>query len=342
MSWTARVAKFRQVSDEVARREGPEVVATHRIADKNIPRMARYIETVLANLREAVTPGLVGRALDSGAPIAMIDRWLDEHLEELVPVAKAEIPPDINATYGAIIGEAGELWTSLHAGEFVFDHIDPETVNAAKRSAAAMVTGVRSEVRSAIQEAIVGSVSGNLTRQQTVRVVRGAVGMSGPQARAYANLASAAYAGQGPMTNAERALFSRAQGFKLQGQTRLKRNMNPAAIRRMLDQYERRAIAHRAQTIARTETMRASNLGKLQGARQFVAATNNTRLVLEWVTTFDDRTCQICVGLDGKVVDDGTAFVSNIGQELATETPPIHPRCRCVLDTRTEIVDTPV
>ena len=68
----------------------------------------------------------------------------------------------------------------------------------------------------------------------------------------------------------------------------------------------------RAKMIARTEVIRASNTAAL--ARYKEAGVK----MYEWSTAFDERTCEICAGLDGH------RFQIGRGRQ-----PPIHPNCRC-------------
>ena len=60
----------------------------------------------------------------------------------------------------------------------------------------------------------------------------------------------------------------------------------------------------RALTIARTETMRAANMGQqlLWKQAQAQGLIDPTRVVREWIVTRDDRTCPICRPMDGKRV----------------------------------------
>jgi SPP1 gp7 family putative phage head morphogenesis protein len=80
------------------------------------------------------------------------------------------------------------------------------------------------------------------------------------------------------------------------------------------------AIAHnghyaRTELIARTEMMRASNLGA-------AAVDEANRDILEgweWMATRDSRTDSQCAALDGRV----------FGLDSDRSRPPLHPRCRC-------------
>jgi SPP1 gp7 family putative phage head morphogenesis protein len=76
-----------------------------------------------------------------------------------------------------------------------------------------------------------------------------------------------------------------------------------------------RGLYARLEMIARTEILRASNMG----AMAIYEANQDVLKGWEWVATKDERTCDICGPRDGKK----HAFDSN-----ATK-PPAHPRCRC-------------
>lgn len=85
----------------------------------------------------------------------------------------------------------------------------------------------------------------------------------------------------------------------------------------------------RAETIARTETMRASNEGQNAAWEQAQDAGLLTGdEVRVWITTPDDRLCPICEPLDGERAAFGDTFEVD-GDDL--EGPPAHPNCRCVL-----------
>jgi SPP1 gp7 family putative phage head morphogenesis protein len=72
---------------------------------------------------------------------------------------------------------------------------------------------------------------------------------------------------------------------------------------------------NRAQTIARTEILGASNQGNLLGYKESGIGQ------VEWLTARDERTCEICNPMDGDI--------ENIG-----DAPPLpastHPNCRCI------------
>ena len=99
----------------------------------------------------------------------------------------------------------------------------------------------------------------------------------------------------------------------------------------------------RAEMIARTETIWAWNEGARQGYEQSGVVTR-----LEWLASDDERTCQWCPQMDGKVIsieedflNKGDDFVGSEGGVLTASYdsvghPPLHPMCRCTVIPVTE------
>lgn len=80
-------------------------------------------------------------------------------------------------------------------------------------------------------------------------------------------------------------------------------------------------IVRQSDVIARTEIMRVSN-----SVQKGIYDKNQDILKgVQYVATLDDRTCEVCGAIDGKV------FYYNKNPVSASEQPPRHPRCRCVL-----------
>jgi HK97 family phage portal protein len=113
------------------------------------------------------------------------------------------------------------------------------------------------------------------------------------------------------------------------------------------------ADSNRAEMIARTESIRASNSASVEAYRQ-----SGVVVAKEWLTERDNRTCPFCNKLDGKAIglnknyfNKGDTFKAKDenGNEVTLKIelanvgePPVHPDCRCttipVIDTSTEAV----
>lgn len=86
----------------------------------------------------------------------------------------------------------------------------------------------------------------------------------------------------------------------------------------------------RAEEIARTETMTASNAGQQQAWSQAVddgLLTGQEKQ--EWIVTPDDRLCPECEDMDGEQAGLDEPFHSREYGDV--DVPPLHPRCRCTV-----------
>lgn len=83
--------------------------------------------------------------------------------------------------------------------------------------------------------------------------------------------------------------------------------------------------------ISRTETSRATNFVAVEGYRQSGVVKGK-----EWLTAFDERTCEECISMNGKVVELDENFFDK-GEEVGdleldydnVGYPPLHVNCRC-------------
>lgn len=90
-------------------------------------------------------------------------------------------------------------------------------------------------------------------------------------------------------------------------------------LRNRIEEYYSRANRVRATMVARTEVITASARGTEEAYRELGVQK------VEWYTALDERTCEECVPLHGKIypIDEGPR-------------PALHPQCRCVILSVTE------
>jgi len=109
-------------------------------------------------------------------------------------------------------------------------------------------------------------------------------------------------------------------------------------VARTIKNIYKQASTVRAVRIARTEILKAGNRGALEAYKQSGVVVSK-----EWFTALDERVCQWCNPLHGKVVsvdkvyfNEGETFIGEKGGKLNFRlddvvTPPLHPSCRCTL-----------
>jgi hypothetical protein len=182
---------------------------------------------------------------------------------------------------------------------FRFDGKNPTAQRVAARQAAAMVTRIARETRAAIRDLIVRSIRDGIPVYDAARLIRGMVGMNGPQAAA--------------------ALAYRAQ--------LIDSGLSIAKVDVLVDRYVEKKIAERADTIARFEVMDALNEGARESYRQAQDdGLLTAQAVKEWIVTPDDLLCAYCAPMDGVQVALGASFQTELGK---VDGPPLHPNCRC-------------
>ena len=78
------------------------------------------------------------------------------------------------------------------------------------------------------------------------------------------------------------------------------------------------AAKQRMELLARTEIVRAYHAGVIQEYRAWGVTT--VSIDVEWRTAGDDRVCDLCAPLEGKIftLDEVEGMI------------PLHPQCRCV------------
>jgi hypothetical protein len=115
---------------------------------------------------------------------------------------------------------------------------------------------------------------------------------------------------------------------------RNKEALSRAQIDKMVARYAERQLKHRAEMIARTETIRAANAGQveswMQAQEQGLTGTMRER----WLVASDERLCPNCQEIPGMNPDGvviGGMFQTPYGPIMH---PPAHPMCRCSLGIR--------
>lgn len=266
---------------------------------------------------------------DEGDWIELIDLldWLsfETHLTEAItPTIKAVIQGEGWATHndtmrmlnafperspapGSLRAPAGMAGSLYATGRF--DMTNPFAIRQAEGFAADLVREISRSTQRSIRDAVVTSFREGVTVDVLAKRLRDSLGLTSLQARAVHNY-----------------------------RDRLERGgMDLERVDVLTRRYWRRTLNRRAQTIARTEIMRASNFGRQQAWLSAADAglLDANMSVKEWVTapegpSFDPSkptVCPLCGPMDGvKVMGLETPF--KVGRR-EVQMPPSHPNCRC-------------
>ncbi len=284
-----------------------------RIADSLQPEIRRTFLNAITELKRSVPIGQITNLLEEGK--------LSATLEALSQVS---LTPQQLAPINDAILQTVTLSAELTVAEFGLDFslVNERAVRYASETAGRLIVGIDSTTTEAIADIVSRGLREGIAPRSQARLIQQIVGLTPRDALAV---------------------------------DRFKTGMVRDGIREALagdraERMARRRLRRRAENIARTETIRAANMGTQFGwdaAQDAGLLPQGTQKV--WIATEDSRTCPICAVLDGKVVPLGEVFDVQVeatsftidGQEIrvsgtrplrrpsTTRTPPAHPSCRC-------------
>jgi len=182
--------------------------------------------------------------------------------------------------------------------ELRFDLLNPRAVEFINQHTGELITQITEESRQAIRAIIRQAFEEGGHPYEQARKIRNYIGLTERQMRA--------------VDNYWRRLAE-------DGTRPLKQ------VNEMADNYAKRLLRRRAELIARTETMAASNYGVRECWSQAVeeGLLDPNEVEREWIYTPDERACERCEEMDGKRAPiNGTYEGGIVG-------PPLHPACRC-------------
>ncbi len=228
------------------------------------------------------------------------------------------MPPVLSDTLkdgGSMAGRTAKVEQSYKTAEVTlsFDRTNPLAEQWAFNHSSQLILEISEETKRAIQVIIGNAYQQQYTVQQAARLIRNQIGLNERLALA--------------VSRAYEVLLAADDSVVLLGKTPVRipiGGLSDAIIAKRINDYSQRLLNYRSRMIARTETIRAANVGQRQLWNQAVGNGLLTGYELrEWITGFDERTCTVCEGLHGEKAGLNEPFPGGIMD------PPAHPQCRC-------------
>jgi hypothetical protein len=211
------------------------------------------------------------------------------------------------------------------------ERISPFVVAWASQNAVNLVTQVTDRTREGLRATVVRGLSeGVRPREMARRLVQvQGFGLTFRQSLAVDNFRIAL----------ERALDLGTDPMALTGNFKLARDVlrprqrfTRESIGRLTEAYRDRWILHRAHTIARSESIRAFSMGRmdgwLKGARE--GRVDREQKQMQWLVSPDERACPICIPMHRQLRDLGQPFTAGNGSSVMVPGDT-HPTCRCAV-----------
>lgn len=224
---------------------------------------------------------------------------------------------------------------------FSFDRLAPQTQEAADQFAAQWVREITDEIRQTIAATGQNLIGQGASVPRLTQGVRESIGLTRAQAGAVANYRAMLEQRSPEALNRalrdkrfDRSLLSHVEGMK---------PLSAEQIDKQVAAYHQRYLTFRARSIARYESLFASNAGAISGIRSGVktgllpAATRKA-----WLVANDERLCPKCRSIveiqpDGVPLDaqfEWRVHTSRGGRGGTVDTAPLHVLCRCTVTFR--------
>lgn len=311
--------------------------ALDAFATNQEPRVARAILAAIDALKARLTDADIEELIATrnvDALIAEIDRAAIRFaFRDSVTAAADQTPLGFTGTAGNLIGS----WPQLI--RIRFDVLAPYAVAALQDFESRAIAVIEQDMRAGVLAALEGSLSRGANPRVMAREVRDILGLPDNLVRAIERYRQELMSGDASTMRGilDRALrdqrFDRTVINAIENQTAI----DPAKIETMVARMRARAIAFNAETIARTGSMDALNLGNRLAWRQAIAdgKVSITELRRYWIVAKDERTCPRCLTIpilnpQGRGFDE--PFVTPY--DGLVMQPTLHFRCRCVTYTR--------
>lgn len=231
-------------------------------------------------------------------------------------------------------------------GEIVidFDTVNERAVSAMRENQLRLVREFGQQQRRATREAIVDGIQRGVNPRDQARAFRRSIGLTENQVRAVNNYRRL-------LENLDAAALSRKlRDGRFDGTLRRaiadERPLTRRQIDRMVDRYYERAVKHRAEVIARTESLRSVHQGSNQMFRQAMdeGVLAPDQLIRTWNTARDERVRSSHATMHGQQRPFDLPFTSGSGASLmfpgdANAGGAETIQCRCVVSTRIATVE---
>ena len=269
------------------------------------PQLAQWVCSVFQDQQAAVTYKELREAVLSGYE-AQILQWQDDYAR----LINGRFAP----VYLAAMKAGAKAWEQKLGG-ILLDDSDRAVQSWIRERTAGLITNIGEETRAAIKMILWKGQQENWTAAQIARHIRPCIGLTKSDAAANARYQQSVY---DSLRKAHPRMTEASAAKKAQD----------AALK-----YAARQHRARADMIANTELAFAYNRGENMSIRNAMRDGLMGPCVKIWRTAGAERVCPRCGALNGKEIGFDESFDIK-GKEMFPgmhETPPAHPRCRCVV-----------
>jgi hypothetical protein len=338
------------------------------LAAKAEPAVAKAVLAALEAQADSIDLDALAAALLAGDAVAVEAMVTSAGFASKLGPVGAALEETAWTSGAATITGGVALAAAKHAPvagvSFQFDRLNPRLVTWLQTYKLDLIRQISDATRDGVREVLVDGMRAGINPKEQARRIKEIVGLTERQSRAVANFRKELEVfhlrrGAGGMNLGaaidrvngtqvfkpdkvgnpkdgilERRLRDFRYDKQLAAAMKGGKPLTPAQIDKMTAAYAKKYRAFRARTIARTEALRATNMGVQEGWRQGILTGNVAEGLVRrrWIVARDERLCEMCnsaVSMNPKIgVPFGAPFASLKGPVML---PPMHPQCRCTV-----------
>lgn len=308
-------------------------------------RLIKLIDTAEPQLRRALLNALAAvkgsTTLPELATLITAGR-LDEAAALAGRVGAIRLAEEYAAVFTLAGREGAKALTDILDVVVDFDQVNARAVRIMQGERLRLIREFVAEQRLATRAALVDGIRRGLNPIEQARAFKQSIGLTSKQQLSVQRFRSLLESGSSEALT--RQLRDKRFDPTIRRSIRTKEPLSRIQVDRMVDRYNQRFVRFRANTIARTEALRAVHSGNDEAYRQAIdqGAVDKDQLQREWNDADDQRVRRSHVHLDGMVRGMDETFPGTFG-ELRFPGDPNAPasetvQCRCALSTR---IDAP-
>jgi uncharacterized protein with gpF-like domain len=258
--------------------------------------VVQIINSAAAGVSDASVSSAVQAAISTGN----IERVVDTFPWEATAFTLSQT---VSAFKRAIKGDIGKGFPKTG---FVgrFDYTDPRSTEYALKQSAKLVTNMTGQMKDRVREVVGRAFTENIPVYDTARELRSVINLTKRQELTL---------GKFNDLNRARLMDEGLSGRKLE-----------TKLSELTDRQYKKMISQRSKVIARNEILEAESAGRSLGFEQSVEQGWASPVSMKrWSTSTDERTCTICMPMNGMSVQWNQYFPNGVFD------PPAHIMCRC-------------
>lgn len=299
----------RAIKKNISADEAEEILQKlNSFLDENSPQLTYWLAKIFNDQQNSITYTELEKAAAAGFENE-IHKWQEEYAKF--------VNEKLNPLLILSIHQGAKHFSEKHKNIF-YDN-DRFVKDWLNKHAAEFITNINAETRQAIKFILAYGQDNGMSVKELAKIIRPTIGLNQRQAAANLNYRNSVK---------EKLL----QNNPRMSQAKAEQKAQAAALK-----YASKQHRQRAEMIAHTELAFAYNRGAHESVRQAMSNGLMGRCEKVWTTAGTNRVCGRCMDLSGTVVGFEDKFFNSSVTD--GQTPPLHPRCRCVIVYRE--IDSP-